>query len=434
MLKTVTLRIGGMTCAGCADRIRKKISPLVVSAKVSFSEETAEITFDESETSLERVNGEIEKLGYTTAKDSNASRALGSLIIILALYLICDKFGVFKAFTNFTTARSGMSFAMVFVIGLLTSAHCAAMCGGINIAVTAKGQGRIRPSLLYNLGRLVSYTAIGGVVGALGSVVSFSFKARGALQIAAGVFMVLMGLQMLGVFRALRRFNLRLPASLGQKIAKIAPKSPFYVGLLGGLMPCGPLQSMQLYALSTGSALTGAFSMFLFACGTIPLMFFIGAISSILSAGRRRAAVLRVMAALVAVLGMAMFGNGVSLAGGRVLPAGKPAAVRPRLNTGGAASASAKIEDGVQIISTTLGRASYPKITVAAGIPVKWTINAPDGSINGCNNSMYIPEYDLEYSFETGENVIQFTPDKAGTFPYSCWMGMIRSTITVTNS
>jgi plastocyanin domain-containing protein len=73
----------------------------------------------------------------------------------------------------------------------------------------------------------------------------------------------------------------------------------------------------------------------------------------------------------------------------------------------------------------------YPAITVQAGIPVKWTINAPAGSINGCNNRMIIREYGIEHRFTTGENIIEFMPSKPGRFSYSCWMGMIRSSITV---
>jgi hypothetical protein len=44
---------------------------------------------------------------------------------------------------------------------------------------------------------------------------------------------------------------------------------------------------------------------------------------------------------------------------------------------------------------------------------------------------MYIPEYNIEVRFKTGDNVVEFTPTKTGRFPYSCWMGMIRSSITV---
>jgi plastocyanin domain-containing protein len=71
---------------------------------------------------------------------------------------------------------------------------------------------------------------------------------------------------------------------------------------------------------------------------------------------------------------------------------------------------------------------------VRRGIPVRWIIDAPAGSINGCNNRMIIREYRIEHRFNPGENVIEFTPDKTGKFTYSCWMGMIRSSITVVDA
>jgi len=65
-------------------------------------------------------------------------------------------------------------------------------------------------------------------------------------------------------------------------------KGPFTVGLLNGLMPCGPLQAMQIYALSTGNPLKGALSMLLFSLGTVPLMFGLGALGSLLSRRLRK--------------------------------------------------------------------------------------------------------------------------------------------------
>jgi len=88
-------------------------------------------------------------------------------------------------------------------------------------------------------------------------------------------------------------------------------------------------------------------------------------------------------------------------------------------------------KDDVQIVNSTLLRNRYPVITVRQGIPVRWIINAPPDSINGCNNRMIIREYGIRHIFKQGDNVIEFTPQKAGKFTYSCWMGMIRSSITV---
>lgn len=65
------------------------------------------------------------------------------------------------------------------------------------------------------------------------------------------------------------------------------------------------------------------------------------------------------------------------------------------------------------------------------GIPVKWTIKVKDSDLNGCNNPVTIPKYGVQKQLVPGDNVIEFTPREAGTIPYTCWMGMIRSTITV---
>jgi len=83
------------------------------------------------------------------------------------------------------------------------------------------------------------------------------------------------------------------------------------------------------------------------------------------------------------------------------------------------------------VVTTSLESGSYEPIVVQAGIPVQWNIQAEAGDINGCNNRIVIPEYNLEMPLQPGDNIIEFTPDKSGVVPYSCWMGMIRSQITV---
>jgi sulfite exporter TauE/SafE/copper chaperone CopZ len=455
-MKTATIRIVGMTCANCQNRIEKKLKNLagVLEVAVSFSTGTAAITYDASTLTLKEITEVIGTLGYQVLDGKpkiDAPRIAGTAILILSLYMLLQGLGVSALAGAFPLAEAGMGYGMVFVIGLITSVHCVAMCGGINLSQciphrAARSEGGRRwdtllPGILYNGGRAISYTTVGIVVGALGQVLTVSGRFQGAVQLAAGVFMVSMGLNMLGIFQgslgtALRRFNLRLPAIFTKKIdaQKAGNKSPLVIGLLNGFMPCGPLQAMQLYALSTGSPVAGGISMFLFSMGTIPLMFGIGALSSVLS----RKFTLRVMqigAVLVTVLGMTMFTNGWNLAGINFNPATSiSAAFNPFAPSGGPADAGTfepVIENGYQIVNSSLSGGRYPAITVQQGIPVKWTITAPEGNINGCNNRMIIREYRIEHRFQPGENVIEFTPDKTGRFPYSCWMGMIRSSITV---
>lgn len=443
-VKTKKLRIGGMTCVNCQNTIQKKLRNTagIKKAEVSYNGGTAVITYDTDIISLGDITAVIKRLGYDvlnrTQPTTNSRRTMGLLIIILSVYILIQQFGILNLLVPSQLAETNMGYGMMFVIGLITSVHCVAMCGGINLSQCIPQNGTIkegsrfsslRPAFLYNLGRVISYTIVGFIVGALGSAITFSNTVQGGLKLVAGVFMVIMGINMLGIFPWLRRLNPRMPKIFANKInaEKVKSRSSFIVGMLNGLMPCGPLQAMQIYALSTGSPIAGALSMFLFSLGTVPLMFGLGVLSTVLSKKFTKK-VMTVGAVFVVVLGLSMFSQGWSLAGFIDLPF-----ISGTSNNEGSES-SVIVKDGVQVINSTLSPGSYPSITVQAGMPVKWVIDAPKGSINGCNYKLYINEYGIEHQFKSGENIIEFTPTKSGTFNYSCWMGMIRGTIAVTEA
>ena len=434
-------KIEGMTCISCEQRIERKLSKTngIKKAKVSYVSSQAECSLDAQVISKKQICEIIEALGYTVIEEESTSgeqdkviKVLGIVLSILALYQVMKYFGLTNLFYMFPEAQESMGYSLLFVIGMLTSVHCIAMCGGINLSQcigqlpienqTEKKRfwSTVRPSLLYNLGRVISYTVIGGLVGAMGAVVSFSGRSKGLVQLIAGIFMIIMGINMLGIFPALRRFNLRMPRIFRSKLRGIKKgNSPFYIGLINGLMPCGPLQAMQLYSLSTGSFFKGALAMFLFSLGTVPLMFGLGALSSILSKTFTEK-IMSIGAVLVVILGISMLTSGLSLAGINV-------AVSMEQNE----HAKVRIENRIQIVETYLEPGQYPNIEVQAGMPVKWVIYAEKGSLNGCNNRIFVPYFEIEKKFELGKNTIEFMPTEEGTFSYSCWMGMIRGSITV---
>lgn len=443
---TKTIAIDGMTCVSCENRIERTLNNTrgIIRAKVSFATGRATVTFDSNQIRFSEIVKIIENLDYKVVhgknegKFSNNIQIIGVIVILLALYVIFSNSGGFNIFYNFPVAKEGMGYGLLFIIGLLTSVHCVAMCGGINLSQCVPNQlsssrdgnklTRLRPSILYNTGRVISYTVIGGIVGALGSVVSLSGSGKGLVAILAGIFMVIMGLNMLNIFPWLRRLNPRMPKIFATKInEKKNSKSPLYVGLLNGLMPCGPLQAMQLYALSTGDPVKGAVSMLIFSIGTVPLMFGLGALSSILSK-RFTSKMMTVSAVLVVVLGVVMFSNGMTLSG-YALPL--PAQSFADSGSSNQAGAVAELIDGVQLVNTTLSSGRYEPIKVQAGIPVEWNIQAEKGTVNGCNNKIIIPEYGIEKELAPGDNIIKFIPKESGTISYSCWMGMIRSQISV---
>ena len=439
----ISFHVSGMTCGNCELKIENTLLEKsgVHGVKADMKNSLVRVTMDKSKLRIQELVEAIEQLGYEAVipstdntfegvtknkkeknKSNDLSHLLGMAIIIVALYVIINNT---IGFNFIPEIDQSMSYGILFVVGLLTSLHCIGMCGGICLSQCLKASGGestafdgVKPSLLYNLGRVVSYTAIGGIVGGVGRVVSFSGGAKGIVAIVAGMFMILMGINMLDLFPFLKRFNIKLPSYFGRKIYNNNGKhGSFYIGLLNGLMPCGPLQSMQLYALGTGSVAAGATSMLMFSLGTVPLMFLFGAVSSIFSKKFTKG-LMKVSAVLVMFLGFIMLSRGMSLSG--IAAVSSP--VKGNI---------AALENGIQRVSIDLEPNRYSPIIVQQGVPVRFTINADAESLNGCNNAIVISKYGIQKKLEVGENIIEFTPDKEGDVPYSCWMGMIRSNIKV---
>ena len=463
-----TLHIGGMSCVNCEHRIRYvlKTAPGIQDATVSYNTGLAHVTYDTDTISLKQIREIIEKNGYTTLPETGTSdydmkKNFVSLAVILFLYALLQHFGILNLLAPGQLADTKMGYGMLFVIGLITSVHCIAMCGGINLSQciqqkrteTGNGASVLGSALLYNLGRVISYTVIGAILGFAGmligggSGVGISLFLQGILKIIAGIFMVLMGINMLGIFPGLRRFTPQIPRFLAGRVnqKKAGNRQPFIVGMLNGLMPCGPLQSMQIVALASGNPLAGAFSMFMFSLGTVPLMLGLGSFVSLL--GKRfTKRVMEIGAVLVVVLGLAMLSQGFSLSG--LLDGTAGSQVEETLRSAGpnmgaeplpesiASSESEAVSEektDVQIVQSTLSGGRYPNITVKAGTPVRWIIDVPKGALNGCNYRMVLRAYGISHTFSEGENVIEFTPEETGTVNYTCWMGMIRGKIFVTD-
>jgi len=319
--------IEGMTCSGCAARIEQILSDLpgIQSARTSFASETLTISFNPNQVDEVQIRDALEKSGYRL-RPPNEEKAPDPVkltglqftavaVIIAAIYIMIKKVG---GFNILPAVDASMSLALLFTVGLLTSLHCVAMCGGIVVSqcmVASGGGGRAgwQRGLLYNSGRVISYTLVGGLAGALGSAVSLTGWARGSVAVASGLLMMVMGINLLGWFPSLARMMPRMPRFL-PCLRRKPGTSPLLVGLLNGLMPCGPLQTMQLYALGTGSPAAGAAAMFFFSLGTVPLLLGLGTAVSLLGK-RLTQQMLKVSAILVIALGLVMIDRGLLLSG-----------------------------------------------------------------------------------------------------------------------
>ena len=453
-IRKESIRVEGLTCASCERRVEGAVRALpgVSSAKASVSAASVAVEYDARSTTPEDLRSAISGIGYTALPAGGGRAAslvaLGIGVILVAAYLAASASG---AFSVLPVIDSSLGYGMLLVAGLLTSVHCVAMCGGIALSQSVPknpaDRPSIRPALLYNGGRLVSYTIIGGIVGAVGSVFAFSPAVKGAIAAAAGLFMVVVGLRMLGLspvgrlgFRPLKPLRAAASRAFG---GRLRSRGPFAVGLLNGFMPCGPLQTMQLYALGTGSFIAGAASMFVFAAGTFPLLFVFGTAAAALP--RRFVPVLvRSSAVLVLFLGAVTVVRAASLAGLSVGSVPGPslassAQVRQvpaptKVQAASKKAPTAIVENGRQTIVTEIGSRSYVPFTVRSGVPLTWIVRVSAANLNGCNNAIIVPAYGIEKQLVPGDNVIEFTPKASGTIPYSCWMGMIRSRITVVDA
>ncbi len=165
-----------------------------------------------------------------------------------------------------------------FIAGLVTSLHCVGMCGPLAIVLSPKKDESVSMEAIttvYNLTRILSITAMGAALGALGEIAMSSLQASPVQYVPwlLVIFFVLVGIgadKWLPKPRILTKWFYRISARF-QKLPRLTAG-----GLIGGLtplLPCGPLYMVFGLALALGSPLQGAEFLFAFGLGTLPLLF-----------------------------------------------------------------------------------------------------------------------------------------------------------------
>lgn len=176
-----------------------------------------------------------------------------------------------------------------FIIGLLGSLHCVGMCGPIALALPIVGNSKaalIVSRLLYNFGRILTYTFFGFIFGLIGDRIQL-FGLQQIVSIILGSLILLrLIIPQKYSFTKLHFFQ-RTVGKLKQEFSKMfgknSMKSLFVIGLLNGFLPCGFVYVGIAGAIATGDAFNGAAFMSLFGLGTLPIMFAASLFSSVLS-------------------------------------------------------------------------------------------------------------------------------------------------------
>lgn len=168
-----------------------------------------------------------------------------------------------------------------FVIGLFGSLHCIGMCGPIAIALPVPDSSNlsfIAGRLLYNIGRVLTYSFLGAIFGLLGSRFVIAGFQQG-ISITLGIIILLVVLlpSKYKVKVTQHPVILKLSAPLKESIGILFKKgtfsSMFLIGILNGFLPCGLVYVALAGAIASGNAVSGSAVMFLFGLGTIPAMF-----------------------------------------------------------------------------------------------------------------------------------------------------------------
>lgn len=332
-------------------------------------------------------------------------------------------------------------------VGLVTSFHCVAMCGSLVLTYAVKDDTsgpwyrRMLPHAVYQSAKILSYVLVGVLLGLLGAALDLG-GVRGWVTIGAGLFMIVLGLNMTGRFPFLARLTFRPPKFLKRALSSTRRKAadqaksgetslatPLTFGLLTGLMPCGPLQAAQLAAASAGSAGAGALTMLGFGLGTAPLMLGFGTVSGMLSA-RFKKNMMAVAALVIIVLGLVMLNRGAMIVGSPITAQTVQQAV-----LGGPVVDAGEFQrgaDGVVEIPLTISDVKFVPNTLAfpENEPVRLIVDRQEDS--ACSDQIAIPQLGLlEDLAPFAVTIVEVPPADGGSYTLTCGMGMMYGLVSV---
>jgi sulfite exporter TauE/SafE len=202
-----------------------------------------------------------------------------------------------------------------FFIGFFGSLHCIGMCGPIAIALPVPNSSNlsfVTGRLLYNIGRVVSYSILGGVFGLLGGRIAL-FVAQQFVSIALGgivIIAVLLPQKHKNFFiqhSATQKIVQSIKSNIGNLFKKGTFSAMFLIGILNGFLPCGFVYIGLAGALASRDAISGAAVMILFGLGTVPAMFAASVLGKFINTGirtklRRATPYLAIVLALIFIM------------------------------------------------------------------------------------------------------------------------------------
>ena len=446
----VRVPVQGMTCRACEARVGASLRrvPGVLDADVSSRAGRAVLVVDPA-VPREQLDADVAEAvagaGYTvgrspwlTADPDDWRRAIVAVGVVGTLAVLLLWFGVPDLSAATDVASRGL--LVVLLVGLAAGiSTCMALVGGLVLAVSSSYAASVsrddgsprptpwRPHAWFHAGRIAGFFVLGALLGAVGSRFSLPERLQAVVTVGIAVVLVVLGIRLLRLSPRISGWSPTLPPSLARALGvqerSSLPYSDARTALLGALtflLPCGFTQAMQLYALTTGSALTAGVVMAVFAIGTTPGLLAVGGLPG-LASGRAREQVLAFAGALLIVFAA------VNASGALTLLGLTPSSAR---EVPTALTSNVSVSGGMQTVVTDQTSRGYVPGTavVAAGVPIRWEIT----SVSDLTCAAYmrgITDPAWKVDLTTGANVIELPALAPGPWDFTCAMGMYRGTI-----
>ncbi|OGM89426.1 hypothetical protein A3J77_01960 [Candidatus Wolfebacteria bacterium RBG_13_41_7] len=445
-MKKIIIPIQGMHCRSCEIIIEGELSKIngIKKAKSNFGKGVVEIDYEFANPDMGRITEAIEKAGYKVekkgdqpflSKDIKDYRDLSvAFLFLVIIYFIAKRFGI----VDLNLPKISSNFPMILLVGVTAGVStCMALVGGLVLSFSARhsekhpeasGAENFRPHLFFNLGRFLGFGILGGFLGIVGSVFQLSAFTTGLISVFIGFVMLVMGFQLIEIFPRVANWKITFPKKLsgifgiGRHQKEYSHKGVFIAGALTFFLPCGFTHAMQLLAVESGSFVSGAMVMAVFALGTAPGLLGIGGLTSFM---KKSFAGKFFKFAGLAVIFFSLFNisNGYKLLGLNFNFQNFSGNEQNQIS-------EIKTENGFQIIEMAALNGYFPnQFTVKNGIPVKWIINVKNPYT--CAASFMVPKLGIRRVLNVGENIIEFIPEETGKINFSCSMGMYTGVINV---
>lgn len=450
--------IDKMHCASCEKLLDNEFRKLsgFRNAKFDRNNDSAQIEYDQKVLSFEKIQKAARELGYGVSESSpdkslevkgpsdrkrdktSLFQWINSIVIVVFILLLYRIFQNLGFLDKIDLQGNGVGFGVAFVVGIVASlSSCLAVVGAVVIAFGEKYKNdggsfydsAVKPNLLFHIGRIGTFFLLGGILGAIGGEISISGNFISIFTIVISAVMLWLGLNILGFVPNIGRIGIRMPLFLTSKWSNLEKSehklAPFLLGGLTFFLPCGFTQSMQILALASGSFLSGALMLSIFALGTLPVLILLG-ITTSWTENKKMVVFKKVAGMLIIIFAVFTFNSAMALRGVKTSVISSDKKVEE--NTPVANNPSQNSQQVVTMKITSRGF-EPSVIKIKSGVPVKWVIQGDQ--VSGCTNKIIIPSLDISKDIKFGENIVSFTPTKKGDLPFSCWMGMVRGKFIV---